>query len=141
MNDGILTERDHAALDVFLGQVFDAHAAGTLNREVAVRDLACLITAVNEGDVSSVRMIFRHGVAIGPDTAENYMHPRMRTFLQEVLDDVRDGSLERDGAIGALNHIIGAIDTDNVGEAHNWFKQGRRFTHYGKVSERPSRKN
>lgn len=56
-------------------------------------------------------------------------HNNMDAFLGFVLDDFATGVISRDKAIGALQHVMGALVVGNTGEAKNWFEQGRKFIH------------
>ena len=60
-------------------------------------------------------------------TLTNNDHKNMDAFLGHVLDDFKSGEITKDEAIGALAHVIAAIDKGNYGEAINWFQQGRKF--------------
>lgn len=60
-------------------------------------------------------------------TLTNRDHKNMDTFLGHVLEDFKAGEISKDEAIGALAHVIAAIDKGNYGEAINWFEQGRKF--------------
>lgn len=50
-----LTEKDHNNLDVFLGHVLDAHAAGTLSRPSAIGTLAQVVAALDKRNYGEVR--------------------------------------------------------------------------------------
>ena len=54
-------------------------------------------------------------------------HNNMDAFLGHVLEDFKAGEISKDEAIGALAHVIAAIDQGNYGEAINWFEQGRNL--------------
>ena len=54
-------------------------------------------------------------------------HDNMDAFIGFVLDDFAAGVISRDKAIGALQHVMGALVVGNTGEAKNWFEQGRKF--------------
>lgn len=54
-------------------------------------------------------------------------HLNMDQFLGHVLDDYKAGEITRDEAVGALAHVIAAVDLGNYGEARNWFEQGRKL--------------
>lgn len=54
-------------------------------------------------------------------------HKNMDAFLGHVLDDYKAGEITKDEAIGALAHVMAALDQGNTGEAVNWFEQGRKF--------------
>lgn len=54
-------------------------------------------------------------------------HKNMDAFLGHVLDDYKAGEITKDEAIGALAHVMAALDKGNTGEAVNWFEQGRKF--------------
>ena len=60
-------------------------------------------------------------------TLTNRDHKNMDAFLGFVLDDYKAGEITKEEAIGALAHVIAAIDKGNYGEAVNWFEQGRKF--------------
>lgn len=54
-------------------------------------------------------------------------HMNMDRFLEHVFDDYKAGEITRAEAVGAVAHVIAAIDIGNYGEARNWFEQGRKF--------------
>lgn len=54
-------------------------------------------------------------------------HKNMDAFLGHVLDDYKEGTITKADAIGALAHVVAAIDKGNTDEARNWFEQGRKF--------------
>lgn len=54
-------------------------------------------------------------------------HENMDAFLGYVLDDYKAGEITKDEAVGALAHVMAALDLGNTGEAANWFEQGRKF--------------
>lgn len=62
-----------------------------------------------------------------PPILTNRDHKNMDAFLGNVLEDFKAGEITKDEAIGALAHVIAAIDQGNYGEAINWFEQGRKF--------------
>jgi len=59
-------------------------------------------------------------------------HKNMDAFLGHVLEDFKSGDISKDEAIGALAHVIAAIDIGNYGEATNWFEQGRKLIRVGR---------
>lgn len=59
-------------------------------------------------------------------------HKNMDAFLGHVLEDFKAGDITKDEAIGALAHVIAAIDIGNYGEATNWFEQGRKLIKVGR---------
>lgn len=54
-------------------------------------------------------------------------HKSMDAFLGHVLEDFKDGEITKEEAIGALAHVMTALDIGNTAEAVNWFEQGRKF--------------
>ncbi|MEG2048403.1 MULTISPECIES: hypothetical protein [Comamonas] len=54
-------------------------------------------------------------------------HKNMDAFLGYVLDDYKAGEITKEEAVGALAHVMAALDIGNTAEAVNWFKQGRKF--------------
>lgn len=54
-------------------------------------------------------------------------HKNMDAFLAHVLDDYKAGEITKDEAVGALAHVMAALDMGNTAEAVNWFQQGRKF--------------
>lgn len=54
-------------------------------------------------------------------------HINMEAFLGHVLDDYKDGVINKAAAIRGLAHVIAALDLDNYGEVRSWFEQGRKF--------------
>lgn len=54
-------------------------------------------------------------------------HENMDAFLGYVLDDYKAGEITKKEAVGALAHVMAALDIGNTAEAVNWFKQGRKF--------------
>lgn len=54
-------------------------------------------------------------------------HKNMDAFLGHVLEDFKDGEITKEEAIGALAHVMTALDIGNTAEAVNWFEQGRKF--------------
>ena len=51
----------------------------------------------------------------------------MDAFLGQVLDDYKAGEITKAQAVGALAHVMAALDLDNYDEARSWFEQGRKF--------------
>ena len=60
-------------------------------------------------------------------------HRQMDAFLGRVLDDYKSGAITKEGAVGALAHVMAALDLDNYSEARAWFAHGRKS-----LSEVPS---
>jgi len=56
-------------------------------------------------------------------------HQNMDAFLGHVLEDFKSGVISKDRAVGALAHVMAALDLDNYEEARSWFEQGRKFIH------------
>lgn len=54
-------------------------------------------------------------------------HANMDAFLGHVLDDYKAGEITKEEAVGALAHVMAALDIGNTAEAVNWFQQGRNF--------------
>lgn len=54
-------------------------------------------------------------------------HDNMDAFLGHVLDDFKAGEITKEQAVGALAHVMAALDLDNYAEARSWFEQGRKF--------------
>lgn len=54
-------------------------------------------------------------------------HKNMDVFLGQVLEDFKEGEITKEEAIGALAHVMTALDIGNTAEAVNWFEQGRKF--------------
>jgi hypothetical protein len=54
-------------------------------------------------------------------------HENMDAFLGHVLDDHKAGKITKEAAVGALAHVMTALDQDNYDEARSWFRQGRSF--------------
>lgn len=54
-------------------------------------------------------------------------HKNMDAFLGHILDDYKAGTLTKGQAVGALAHVMAALDLDNYSEARSWFEQGRKF--------------
>lgn len=54
-------------------------------------------------------------------------HAKMDVFLGHILDDHKAGVLTQAQAVGALAHVMAALDLDNYSEARSWFEQGREF--------------
>lgn len=50
----------------------------------------------------------------------------VRAFLGSVLDRFKAGTLTKDDAIGALTHVIAAIDQGDREEARRWFEEGQK---------------
>lgn len=65
------------------------------------------------------------------DEGEPTLTPRdnenIAAFLKHVLDDYKAGAVSKASVVGALSHIIAALDLDNYAEARTWFEQGRKF--------------
>ena len=59
-------------------------------------------------------------------------HQNMDAFLGHVLDDYKAGEITKDEAVGALAHVMAALDIGNTTEAVNWFEQGRKFVRSGR---------
>ena len=57
----------------------------------------------------------------------NRDHTNMDAFLGHVLDDYKAGQITKAQAVGALAHVMAALDLDNYDEARSWFEQGRKF--------------
>lgn len=54
-------------------------------------------------------------------------HANMDAFLGHVLDDYKASQITKEQAVGALAHVMAALDLDNYNEARSWFEQGRKF--------------
>lgn len=54
-------------------------------------------------------------------------HQNMDAFLGHVLDGYKTGQITKDAAVGALAHVMAALDLDNYAEARSWFEEGRKF--------------
>ena len=54
-------------------------------------------------------------------------HANMDAFLGHVLDDYKAGGITKAQAVGALAHVMAALDRDNYDEARSWFEQGRKY--------------
>lgn len=54
-------------------------------------------------------------------------HTNMDAFLGYVLDDYKAGEITKVQALGALAHVMAALDLDNYDEARSCFEQGRKF--------------
>lgn len=54
-------------------------------------------------------------------------HKNMDAFLGHILEDYKAGTLTKAQAVGALAHVMAALDLDNYSEARAWFEQGRKF--------------
>lgn len=54
-------------------------------------------------------------------------HKNMDAFLGHVLDDYKAGKITKASAVGALAHVMAALDLDNYSEARSCFEQGRKF--------------
>ena len=54
-------------------------------------------------------------------------HKNMDAFLGHVLDDYKAGTITKEQAVGALAHVMAALDLDNYDEARSWFEQGQKF--------------
>jgi hypothetical protein len=54
-------------------------------------------------------------------------HENMDAFLRHVLDDYKAGKITKEKAVGALAHVMAALDQNNYEEARSWFLQGRSF--------------
>jgi len=54
-------------------------------------------------------------------------HVNMDSFLNAVLEDHASGKLTKVDALNCLTHVMTALAIGNVGEARNWFEQGRKF--------------
>lgn len=59
-------------------------------------------------------------------------HINMDAFLGHVLDDYKSGAITKEDAIGALAHVMAALDLDNYDEARSLFERGRMFIRQGK---------
>lgn len=56
-------------------------------------------------------------------------HLNMDAFVNAALQDHKDGAITKDQARGAIVHVMTALAIGNIGEAQNWFEQGRKFIH------------
>ncbi|GFZ68792.1 hypothetical protein PSE10B_53140 [Pseudomonas amygdali pv. eriobotryae] len=54
-------------------------------------------------------------------------HENMDAFLGHVLDAYKSGKITKETGVGALAHVMAALDQDNYEEARSWFRQGRSF--------------
>lgn len=55
----------------------------------------------------------------------NRDHDEMDKFLDWLFQAVAAGEIKRKNAVSCLGQVIGAIDSGNVGEAQEWFKDKR----------------
>lgn len=55
----------------------------------------------------------------------------MEAFINAVLDDYKNGVIDKLHAREALAHVMTALDKGNYCEARNWFEQGRKFLRQG----------
>lgn len=60
-------------------------------------------------------------------TLTNKDHDAMDRFFAALLDDYRDGVIDKFNAVGTLGHVVAAIYIDNYSEARNWFKDGHKL--------------
>lgn len=58
-------------------------------------------------------------------------HHLMDGFLGDILEDFKAGAITKAQAVGALAHVMAALDIGNTGEARSWFQNGRTFTRNG----------
>ncbi len=56
-------------------------------------------------------------------------HINMDAFIEAALQDHTDGVITKDQARVAIAHVMTALAIGNIGEAQNWFEQGRKFIH------------
>lgn len=54
-------------------------------------------------------------------------HNNMDTFLGQILDDYKNGTLTKEQVVSGLAHIMAALDKGNTGEARVWLEQGRKL--------------
>jgi len=54
-------------------------------------------------------------------------HQNMDAFLGHVLDGYKTGQITKEAAVGALAHVMAALDLDNYAEARSWFEEGRKY--------------
>lgn len=67
MREGILSNVDHAALDLFLNQVLDGVTSGTISQEEAVGGLAHVIAAIDIGERTQIAAWFANPVTFMTD--------------------------------------------------------------------------
>lgn len=60
-NRGLLTQSDHINLTAYIGHVLDAYRDRTIKRDVAIEEIANLVTAVDTGDLGTFRNITQAG--------------------------------------------------------------------------------
>jgi hypothetical protein len=65
------------------------------------------------------------------DSLSERDHLNMDAFIDAVLQDHKDGVITKEKARLALAHVMTALAIGNIGEAQNWFEQGRKFIHRG----------
>lgn len=55
----------------------------------------------------------------------NRDHQKMDAFLEHVLDEYKFGAINKERAVGALAHVMAALDLDNYTEVRSWFERGQ----------------
>lgn len=61
------------------------------------------------------------------DQLTNKDHDNMDGFFGHLLDDYKEGRIDKTRAVATLSHIVAAIDKGNYSEAQSWFEQGRKW--------------
>lgn len=56
-----------------------------------------------------------------------YVYGRISPFLGSVLDDFKFGDITKDQAIGAIAHVITAVDVKDYEEASKWLEHYRKL--------------
>lgn len=54
-------------------------------------------------------------------------HEKLDVFLGSILDLYKLGRVSREDAIGAIAHVIAAVETQNASEIHSWLHEGSAF--------------
>ncbi|GGM25240.1 hypothetical protein ACFQDN_21805 [Pseudomonas asuensis] len=62
-------------------------------------------------------------------------HQNMDAFLGHVLDGYKTGEITKDAALGALAHVMTALDLGNYTEARSWFEEGRKLLSKEPITE------
>ncbi len=57
----------------------------------------------------------------------NKDHDDLDVLLGHLFDDHKAGLLAKTQAVGAVTHIVAALDIGNLGEVQTWLRHGRRL--------------
>lgn len=54
-------------------------------------------------------------------------HDDLDVLLGHLLDDYKAGAITKEQAVGAIAHIVAALDAGNLDEVKTWLREGRKL--------------